>query len=466
MHFRTVSLARRFPVREERSKGWRTRAIDDETEGGVSHTTLSSDRARYDGIRDLASGALLFFRQGIVPKFWKRHVKCAYRRAPIRRSDEEFFWFVFVWRGSLWVARHHGMMFGATAANAAWHRLGSFVSYYIVIKFEAFLSRYVDDYFGASRDGVMVTGGTLLADILELLGLCTDSTKDNDDTLSLPVLGSLVTVHLKHRSVTTQVAPQKAKWADLLEQQRLQSEMSSTTALKMAGRLGSAVTSSMCKVGRAFIKPFFAQAFAPLLVYSPLLLRASLWWEDYLRSQHLHHRYADVCRRHRVTLWTDAAGESRRIAAVFARHGPDGTFTWEYTRIWLPESVWDHLLDREDHQIGYQEFIAFAVAYHSFGLSEVLLVEFIDNDGVLLSLLRGSSRLPEVNFGVGMTWQDMAARDISLLLGRVESCPNIVDGPSRDDLSHVLALQAKFVELVYPAWVLRTWNWEVTLSKS
>ena len=93
------------------------------------------------------------------------------------------------------------------------------------------------------------------------------------------------------------------------------------------------------------------------------------------------------------------------------------------TRTWLTESVWNHLLDREDHQIGYQEFIAFAVAYHSFGLSEVLLVEFIDNDGVLLSLLRGSSRLPEINFGVGMTWQDMAARDISLLLGRVESYP-------------------------------------------
>ena len=38
VHLRTVSLARRFPVREERSKGWRTRAIDDETEGDVNHT--------------------------------------------------------------------------------------------------------------------------------------------------------------------------------------------------------------------------------------------------------------------------------------------------------------------------------------------------------------------------------------------------------------------------------------------
>ena len=120
------------------------------------------------------------------------------------------------------------MMFGATAANVAWHRLGSFVSCYIVIKFNAYLLRYVDDYFGASRDGVKVTGGTLLTDTLELLGVCTDSTKDNDDTLSLPELGSLVTVHLRHRSVAT---PQKAaKWADLLELQRLKSEMSSTAA--------------------------------------------------------------------------------------------------------------------------------------------------------------------------------------------------------------------------------------------
>ena len=310
----------------------------------------------------------------------------------------------------------------------------------------------------------MITGGTLLTDILELLGLCTDPKKDNDDSLSLPVLGSLVTVDLVHRSVTTQVALQKAtKWADLLELQRPQGEMSSTMVLKMAGRLGSAVTSSTCKVGRAFTKPFFAQAFAPLPGFSPLLLRASLWWEDYLRSQHVHHRFADVFRCQRVTLWTDAAGESRCTSAVLARHGPDGTFTWEYTRTWLPDSVWDHLLDREDHQIGYQEFIAFAVACHSFNLSKVLLVEFIDNDGVLLSLLRGSSRLPEINFGMGMVWQDMATRDISLLLGRVESNSNIADGPSRDDLSHVLALPAKFIEPVYPVW---TWNWEVSLPSS
>ena len=65
-----------------------------------------------------------------------------------------------------------------------------------------------------------------------------------------------------------------------------------------------------------------------------------------------------------------------------------------------------------------------------------------------------------------MVWQDMATRDVSLLLGRVESYSNIADGSSRNDLSHVLALQAKFIEPVYPAWVLSTWNLEVSLPSS
>ena len=61
---------------------------------------------------------------------------------------------------------------------------------------------------------------------------------------------------------------------------------------------------------------------------------------------------------------------------------------------------------------------------------------------------------------------DMETRDISLLFGRVESYSNIADGSSWNDLSHVLALKDKFIEPVYPAWVLSTWNLEVSLPSS
>eukprot|EP00959_Pyramimonas_sp_CCMP1952_P194877 4075166-Pyramimonas_sp.AAC.1 len=83
-------------------------------------------------------------------------------------------------------------MFGASAANAAWHRLGSFIRHVVLVKFRAPLFRYVDDFFGVSRRGVGITGGWLVTEGLPLLGLVTDPAKDVDDTLVLPVLGAVV----------------------------------------------------------------------------------------------------------------------------------------------------------------------------------------------------------------------------------------------------------------------------------
>ena len=175
MHLWTVSLARRFPVGEERTKGWRTRAIDDETEGGVNHT----------------SGALFFLRQGNVPKFRKRDVKSAYRRAPIRRDDEEFCWFFFC------LAR---LPLGSLTS---WHDVWSYSSECnMASSWELHILLHCDQVQGLP---VTVCGRLLWrfprwrydhwwytsTHVLELLGLCTDPTKDNDDTLSLPVLGVL-----------------------------------------------------------------------------------------------------------------------------------------------------------------------------------------------------------------------------------------------------------------------------------
>ena len=41
--------------------------------------------------------------------------------------------------------------------------------------------------------------------------------------------------------------------------------------MKVAGRLGTAVTASLDKVGRAFAKPFFAQAYDPRKWVTPQL---------------------------------------------------------------------------------------------------------------------------------------------------------------------------------------------------
>ena len=102
------------------------------------------------------------------------------------------------------------------------------------------------------------------------------------------------------------------------------------------------------------------------------------------------------CARKMVRMWTDASGASRMLAAVFF----DGS-QWFWTRMKVPKSIWDQLLPRGDHQIGFQEFLAFAMGYATFDVSNSLLVSFIDNDGVLRGIIKGSVRPTEVNLAIG-----------------------------------------------------------------
>ena len=79
--------------------------------------------------------------------------------------------------------------------------------------------------------------------------------------------------------MTSRIDETKAgKWALMLEDIVLKERLAVEASLKMAGRLGSAVTCSLDKVGRAFIKPFFAQAYDPRKWITPQLYNASKWW--------------------------------------------------------------------------------------------------------------------------------------------------------------------------------------------
>ena len=89
------------------------------------------------------------------------------------------------------------------------------------------------------------------------------------------------------------------------------------------------------------------------------------------------------------------------------------------------------------------------------------LLAFIDNDGVLGSILRGSSRAPEVNIAVGHLWLEVAACCIAPYFGRVESKANLADGPTRADMANLQQLGASFVVPRLPKWTDTWWllNW-------
>ena len=80
--------------------------------------------------------------------------------------------------------------------------MGNLLSWILLTVAKAPVGRYVDDFFGASRDGVFWTGGRLL-DILGLaLGFPMDSGKSVDAALLMDVLGIEVDLNWARRLMT------------------------------------------------------------------------------------------------------------------------------------------------------------------------------------------------------------------------------------------------------------------------
>ena len=175
-----VSLTRRLAVREERSKGWRTRAVDHFTESFINLVTRPVDRVRHDTIDVLIFILKAFLSADISPLMWKRDVRKAFRKLPVDQSFKDLCWVVFLHNGVAWCSQHLGMPFGSVSAVYAWHRFGGFISWLLVNILKAPVARYVDDFFGASAYGVLCTGGVAATILTDLLGVPCDVEKSVD----------------------------------------------------------------------------------------------------------------------------------------------------------------------------------------------------------------------------------------------------------------------------------------------
>jgi hypothetical protein len=453
-----VTLTRRLGVREERAAGWRTRVVDHFTESGVNPATQAQDRPRHDTTDVLAEVLLHVLRAGQTPQQWKRDVSQAFRRVPIQGDHLEYAWVVFLRHGVPYVAQHRGMPFGTSSAVYGWHRVGHFLRTALVKLFLAPAGRYVDDYFGAEPQGIRITGGRCLSALSFLLGVPTEPGKDDDDRACMTVLGVDCEILPDRAAVSLKVDAGKAeRWSAQLEEVLERGSLEPGQASKLAGRLSFAVSAAAGKVGRAFLKPFYAQAHDPLPGNraSPRLLRAAEWFVHYLRIQPPVVQEACLASRPHVRTWSDAAGVSRWVAAVAE---VDGKFLW--TRVRTPDCIWDQLLERGDQQIGVQEMLGVALAWGTFRsrLHGALWTAYVDNQGVLGAILKGGSGAPEVNMAVGHLWLDLAACTVGLHVARVESKANVADGPSRDEFSELDRLGATYVEPELPQWAYDLWG--------
>ena len=256
------------------------------------------------------------------------------------------------------------MTFGTLSAVAVFHRFGEFLCVPVRVEAKAPLGRYVDDYYGASRVGVELTGGVLLTLLAELVGRPTDPGKSEDGVLSMILLGARITVELELGLVKARIDEVKAKlWRhDLLQVLAVQ-RLEAGDASKFAGRLSFSVTTASDKVGRAYIKPLHAQASRPMpgADLSVMGFQALSFFVQYLEVLPCVLRKPGSVRK-RAVLWTDAASTPPAVAAVLWTQ----EIGFRYVAAYVPDWVLEQLLPRRDKQIGVLETLALILGLKPF----------------------------------------------------------------------------------------------------
>ena len=235
LDLRHASVPRRLPVREQRPNGMRTRPVDHLTESGINPATRPLDAIIHETAEHFLSLLLVCLQGKMSPKMWKRDVSEALRRVPILPESQDLCWAVFGHGEHVWVSKHKSLPFGSTSAVQGWHRVGCLLKDVMVSIFLTPCCRYVDDFFDVDPAVCEYTGGFCLSQVCRK-------------------------VHPRHRC------------APLI---RLRN---------CAGRLSFACVIASGKIGRAFVKPFYAQAHAPMPGFevSPSLKNGAEWWIKFL----------------------------------------------------------------------------------------------------------------------------------------------------------------------------------------
>ena len=281
-------LSLRFPSHGDFQSGKKdgrepgTRSADHSTESG-SNPALTHETADH-----FTSLLVIKMAVGVSPLMWKRDVAQAFRKVPIKHDATDLSWIVFLHADTLWASQHLAMPFGSTSANYAWHRIGSLLKVVLVNIFLALSCRSVDALFGCDPEGCKVTGGSCLTAMCNLLGFPTDPGKDDDDALGLTVLGVRVAPDISTMSVSAAVDKNKAqRWTEELSCMVKEKKCSPEKVVKFAGGLAFTCTVAAGRQGRAFVKPLYAQAHAPLRGFrmSPALFGAALWWIKFLKLE-------------------------------------------------------------------------------------------------------------------------------------------------------------------------------------
>ena len=126
----------------------------------------------------------------------------------------------------------------------------------------------------------------------------------------------------------------------------------------------------------------------------------------------------------------------------------------------FPE-LWAQLKDRLDQNIGIQECLAVILGCFAWfeDLAGVAITIYVDNEAVRYSLIKGTSKSPEVAAISARFCQLVATQRWGVLIRRVESKANVADGPFRKHWDVIREIHVEWARPVMPRWVFDLWGY-------
>ena len=345
----------------------RKRTRKEMKDDSVNGHTGMQERVRHDHLDDLARAMRECWHAfGEAPGVWKADVDAAFRRIPVRPIHRWAAGVAYVADGDVWVSRHCGMPFGATASVFAWHRVGALICAIARSLFKMPVFRYVDDFFAAERSATAEHSMQVFARLTRLLlGQSAIADRKLEFGAQLPVLGMLVQPCSEGVRFTL-CREKSTKWISEIDDALSIGRLECGAADKLAGRLmwstqhlfhrcslcaqlGShvfCVCLYVLRFGRAMIKAVYAQKFSRSGAISSRLRAALVWWKAVLANSCAETYPWVEDNSSPARLFVDAASTPPRCAAVLF---VDGAF--KYTDVRPPSWWFDGLQARSDNQI-------------------------------------------------------------------------------------------------------------------
>jgi hypothetical protein len=454
-------FARRFS-REQGIKAdgrKKLRAVDDETGAGTNNTCQPTEKLHNDQIDALVATIVQYCNiAGEAPGLWKADIDAAYRRIPVRSDQRWLVWVVMQVCGKTYASRHNCMPFGCVGSVHAWNRVGALLCHIGRHVLRLPLLRYVDDFFALDKKGCEVHAMECFARLVRVL-LGSDAIADRKLEAGMPLVVLGLSIAATKDDVSVSVSAEKAeKWSAKINEALTTGTLNAGDASKMAGQLQFAAQHTFMRLGRAMVRPLYAQQYKPLPRgrVGPMLRLALTWWSHVFKEGLLT---SASIRQQRpvVDLFCDARGSPARVAAVLVKGHKVSYTDWA-----PPADLLRTFQAREDNQIMGQELLAIVVGLSTFAaeLRGCAVRVWTDNAGGEGALRKGGSKASDHNLLIHATWLLAARGGFGMYIYRVPTKDNIADSPSREEYTLLEAMGADWRRPWLPNAFWQPASWE------